>query len=145
MLAQCAGSRGRCARAGAALGRGSAVEDRGDPPGFLQTLNLKRMRPTYFVMQHIPRHLRGRFFCVLALRLLIPKSLRPELLRFGARLIERVESTEARANWKSEFRNGKSGIRRRDCGRGLPGVAWWSAAYIRHVTTVVTQRQSVSL
>src|SRR5712692_982193 len=38
------------------------------------------MRPAYFVNAHIPRHLRGRFFCVLAVRLLIPKSLGPELL-----------------------------------------------------------------
>src|SRR5713226_9682235 len=38
------------------------------------------MRPTYFVNAHIPRHLRGRFFCVLAVRLLIPKSLGPDLL-----------------------------------------------------------------
>ncbi len=53
-------------------------------------LILKEMRPAYFVNAQIPRHLWGGLFCVFCVHLLISKSLRPELLRFSARLIRDV-------------------------------------------------------
>jgi hypothetical protein len=60
----------------------------GVPPRFFANTDSKGDETRILCNAHIPRHLRGPFSCVFGVHLLIPKSLRPELLRFGARLLE---------------------------------------------------------
>src|SRR5712692_10707407 len=48
----------------------------------------------------------------------------PILVNADSRRLKRqltVESAEVRGNWKSEVRNLKGGIRRRECGQARPG------------------------
>ncbi len=83
---------------------------------FLQTLILKEMRPAYFVNAHIPRHLQGRFFCVLAVSLLIAKGLGPELLRFRAR---QTPWRAGPASWNMDSRGDRD---REGRGKGKLGI-----------------------
>ncbi len=153
-------------------GRGSAEDVRaltqegGTPPRFLANTDSKGDETRILCNARIPRHLQGRFFCVLAVHLLIPKSLRPELMRFGARLIDmdsrgdrdregrkveeskvetsQVERAGARRSWKSE-------VRKRECGQlGQAGLArpggqarrgGLGATSICHVTSLVNRNQ----
>jgi len=74
----------------------------------------------------------------------------PILVNADSRRLKRqltVESAEVRGNWKSEVRNRKRGVRRRECGqarRGGQALARLGATSIGHVTTVVTQCQWVN-
>src|SRR5713101_5258171 len=78
------------------------VTQGGPPPRFFANTDSKGDETRILCNARIPGHLGGRFFCVLAVHLLIPKNLRPELLRCGARLIEAGTPSKELAGRRSE-------------------------------------------
>jgi hypothetical protein len=77
---------------------------------------------------HILKRLRTRICATFSTDPLIPKDLRerigPILINADSKRLKRqlrAESGEARGNWKSEVRNRKRGMRRRECGQARRG------------------------